>query len=62
MTSDLISPKELARRWHVSANVIRRRRQSGELPAVHLGGNLYRFRLSDILAIEGRARGDPRQS
>lgn len=50
----LLSPAELADRWSVSVETLKRRRRSGELQTLKLG-RAVRFKLSDIIAIEQSA-------
>ena len=50
----LLSPKQLADRWSVSVETLKRRRRAGELPTLKMG-RAVRFKLSDILAIEQTA-------
>ena len=49
---EYLSQEDLAKRWKVSLKTIRRKRQSGELPAFRVTRNLFRFKLKDILQIE----------
>lgn len=51
--SILLNRKDLASRWGVSIETIKRREYEGTLKPVYLPGNrLIRYRLSDIIAIE----------
>jgi excisionase family DNA binding protein len=54
-TEKLLSPAELADRWSVSVETLKRRRRDGALSALKLGKSV-RFKLSDILAIENASR------
>ena len=50
----LIDRAGLARRWKVSQETIKRREKDGTLKPVYLpGGRLVRYRIADILAVEG---------
>jgi excisionase family DNA binding protein len=53
-TEKLLSPAELADRWSVSVETLKRRRRAGELKTLKLG-RAVRFKLSEIIAIEQRA-------
>ena len=50
-----LSPAELADRWSLSVETLKRRRRDGVLAALKLGRSV-RFRLSDIIAIENASR------
>jgi len=56
---EYLSQEDLAKRWKVSLWTIRRKRQSGELPAFQVSRNLFRFKLKDILAIEKNSQMSP---
>lgn len=51
----LLSPAELADRWSVSVETLKRRRRAGALTALKMGRSV-RFKLSEIVAIENAAR------
>jgi hypothetical protein len=47
----------LAHRWGVSRETLKRREKDGTLTPVYLpGGRLVRYRLSEILKVEGAGR------
>lgn len=49
----LLDRKQLADRWGVSIETVKRREKDGTLKATHLpGGRLVRYRLSEILKAE----------
>lgn len=54
VTEKLLSPKQLADRWGISIETLKRRRRTGELRTLKMG-RLVRFKLSDILAMEDGA-------
>jgi len=56
---EYLSQEDLAKRWKVSLWTIRRKRQSGELPAFQVSRNLFRFKLKDILAIDKNGQMSP---
>ena len=47
-----ISPKTLAFRWDMNIHTINAWDKKGLLPRMHFGKNTYRYRLSDIIAME----------
>ena len=49
---ELISRNQLAKRWSVSKETIKRREREGLLSPVRFNQRLIRYRLDDILAIE----------
>ncbi|MGK0185689.1 MAG: DNA-binding XRE family transcriptional regulator [Verrucomicrobiales bacterium] len=49
---ELISRDQLAKRWSVSKETIKRREREGLLSPVRFNQRLIRYRLDDILAIE----------
>ncbi len=49
---ELISRNQLAERWSVSKETIKRREREGLLTPVRFNQRLLRYRLEDILAIE----------
>lgn len=56
---DILSKKELAKKWGTSERTIDRLREDGVLPWIDLGGNrttrpIVKFRLADILEYEKR--------
>jgi excisionase family DNA binding protein len=51
-----LSPEELAARWKVSKQTVRRLRKSGKLPVMGVTGALYRIRMVDILQIESEGK------
>jgi len=50
----LLTRAELATRWGTTLNLLRAKERRGELEQVRLGPKSIRYRLSDILAIEGK--------
>ena len=50
----LLSRKQLATRWQVSKETIKRREKAGVLPVLKLGRDA-RYRLSDVLRLEREA-------
>jgi hypothetical protein len=59
-SATLLDRKEVARRWAVSIETIKRRERDGSLKATHLpGGRLVRYRLADVIAAEGGKPADP---
>ena len=50
----LLSRKQLATRWQVSKETIKRREKTGVLPVLKLGRDA-RYRLSDVLRLEQEA-------
>jgi len=48
----LLTSTQLADRWQVSPETIKRRRRTGELLTVIVAGNRIRFRLSDVKSLE----------
>ena len=50
-----LSRPELARRWGVHLETLKRLEKKGELQAVHFNERRLRYRLSDILKIEQEA-------
>ncbi len=53
----LLSRGELSRRWSCSTETLKRREREGVLKALRFNQRLLRYRLSDIVAIEGAAGG-----
>lgn len=54
----LLTRKDVEQRWGVSIETVKRREKDGTLSPVYLpGGRLVRYRLSEILKLEG---GQPR--
>ena len=51
----LLSRKQVAKRWEVCTETVKRRERSGLLPAVRFNQRLTRYRLSDVLALEREA-------
>jgi hypothetical protein len=49
----LLTRRQLASRWACSGETIKRRTRAGLLYPVHFGPRMLRYRLSDILRIEG---------
>lgn len=49
----MLTRKELIERWRIGATTIKRWEKSGRLPFVKMGEKLKRYRLSDVLELEG---------
>lgn len=50
----LLTRKDIAMRWKTSLETVKRREKDGTLVPVYLpGGRLVRYRLSEILKVEG---------
>jgi hypothetical protein len=60
MEETLLTRIELARRWKVSIETLKRRERTKILRPVRLDGRVIRYRLSDVLRIEeqGYAGGE----
>jgi hypothetical protein len=54
----LLTRLELAHRWKVSIDTLRRRERTKILRPVRLDGRLIRYRMSDVLRIEEEGCGD----
>lgn len=52
-----LSRQQLARRWRVSLETIKRREKEGLIRALRFNQRLLRYRLSDIQEVEAKARG-----
>jgi hypothetical protein len=50
----MLTRKELAHRWNVCQETIKRRERSGVLPFILMGPRLKRYWLSDVLRIEAQ--------
>jgi hypothetical protein len=55
MDDKLLTRLELARRWKVSIETIKRRERAKVLRPVRLNGRIIRYRMSDVLRIEEEA-------
>lgn len=55
----LVSRKQLSQRWNCCLETIKRREQEGLLKAIRFNQRLLRYRLSDVIAIETIAAGEP---
>lgn len=53
----LISRNQLAKRWSVSKETIKRREREGLLKPIRFNQRLLRYRLDDIVAIEQSCSG-----
>jgi hypothetical protein len=51
----LLSRRQVARRWGVCTETVKRKERSGLLSPVRFNGRLTRYRLSNILALEQKA-------
>jgi hypothetical protein len=60
MDDKLLTRLELARRWKVSIETIKRRERAKVLRPVRLNGRIIRYRMSDVLRIEEEAYGGER--
>ncbi len=52
MDDNLLTRLELARRWKVSIEMLKRRERTKILRPVRLDGRIIRYRMSDVLRIE----------
>jgi hypothetical protein len=52
----LLSRKQVAKRWSVCTETVKRKERSGLLSPVRFNERLTRYRLSDVLALEQEAR------
>lgn len=52
MEETLLTRAELARRWKVSIQTLKRRERAKILRPVRLDGRVIRYRMSDVLRIE----------
>jgi hypothetical protein len=52
----LMSRSELARRWRMSVESIKRRERSRMLRPIRLDGRVVRYRLSDVIRVEEQAK------
>jgi hypothetical protein len=52
MDDKLLTRLELARRWKVSIETLKRRERTKILRPVRLDGRIIRYRMSDVLRIE----------
>jgi len=50
----MLTRKDLAARWNVCTETIKRREKVGALPFVAMGPRLKRYRLSDVLRLEAQ--------
>ena len=57
MDDKLLTRLELARRWKVSIETLKRRERAGILRPVRLDGRVIRYRVSDVLRIEEEGYG-----
>ena len=60
MDDELLTRLELARRWKVSIETLKRRERAGILRPVRLDGRVIRYRVSDVLRIEEEGYGGGR--
>jgi predicted site-specific integrase-resolvase len=49
----LLTRKQLAERWQVSIETIKRRERANLIKPVRLDGRVLRYRLSEIISFEG---------
>jgi hypothetical protein len=57
MDDKLLTRLELARRWKVSIETVKRRERARILRPVRLDGRVIRYRMSDVLRIEEEGYG-----
>ena len=57
MDDKLLTRLELARRWKVSIETLKRRERTKILRPVRLDGRIIRYRMSDVLRIEEEGYG-----
>jgi hypothetical protein len=57
MDDKLLTRLELARRWKVSIETLKRRERARILRPVRLDGRVIRYRMSDVLRIEEEGYG-----
>jgi hypothetical protein len=57
MDDGLLTRLELARRWKVSIETLKRRERAKILRPVRLDGRIIRYRMSDVLRIEEEGYG-----
>ena len=51
--TDLITPKELAKRWRLTVNTLRDMRNRGDGPnVIAIGGRRILYRMDDVIAYE----------
>jgi hypothetical protein len=53
----LLSRKQIADRWSVSLETIKRREAAGMLRPLHFSARQVRYRLSDVVSVEQSAAG-----
>lgn len=53
----LLSRREVADRWNVSTETVKRRSREGAFPTVRFNRRLIRYRLSDVERFEREAAG-----
>ena len=51
----LLSRKQVAKRWRVSTETIKRRGREGLLPPLRFNQRLIRYRLADVIRVEQQA-------
>ena len=56
---EYLTQEELAKRWKVSVKTIRRKRQTGQLPAFQISRHMFRFKFKDILLLERNGQMSP---
>jgi hypothetical protein len=58
LTEDtLLTRRELAARWKVSVETVKRRERSSKLRPVRLDGRIIRYRMSDVVWLEQEGFG-----
>ena len=56
MDDELLTRLELARRWKVSIETLKRRERTRVLQPVRLDGRIIRYRMSDVLRVEEKGQ------
>jgi hypothetical protein len=54
----LVTRRELAERWKVSIETLKRRERARVLRPMRLDGRIVRYRMSDVVRIEQEGYGD----
>jgi hypothetical protein len=52
MEDTLLTRRELAARWKVSVETVKRRERASKLRPVRLDGRIIRYRMSEVMRIE----------
>ena len=59
LPEQMLSRKGVAARWDTSVETIKRREKEGLLKAIRFNPRLLRYKLSDVIAYENAAGGNP---